>query len=145
VKPAGDGHRKGISNTMKVKVVPWDGRVEVQLMWESGANLNLQLDGPDGVITAEKPGPTKSGGTFNPESTPGCGGPSSIEAISWPNHKAPVGGYYAHVTLPSPLGCDGDANPEWRLEVLVNGKVVETANGSGEEYYAVSFGEGQIW
>lgn len=140
VKKAGDGFRTGASAPMKVKVEPWDGRVDVKLMWDSGANLDLFLSGPDGTISQAQPGPTASGGTFNPESTPACGLPGAIEAISWPNHDAPAGYYSVSVGMPTPVGCDGDTSPEWRLEVSVNGKVVRTANGSGPQEYVLDFG-----
>ena len=44
VKKAGDGHRKGVSKKMKVTIEPWDGRVDVKLFWETGADLNLVVD-----------------------------------------------------------------------------------------------------
>lgn len=144
VKPAGDGHRKGVSQVMKVKVEPWDGRVDVKLFWESGADLNLSVYDPEwDEISAARPGPTQSNGEFDAASTNGCGGAGSVEHVSWPDGDAPVGGYSVEVNVADPALCDGVAAPSWRMEIRVNAKLVKTLRGSGYGY--ASFGEGRTW
>ncbi len=151
VKPAGDGHRKGVSKKMKVTIEPWDGRVDVKLLWETGADLNLVLDraratGDDGErISAAEPGPSQSGGAFNAASTTGCGGAGSFEQVTWPAEDAPAGYYFASVDVADPTLCDGVTKPVWRIEVRVNGKLVKTVRGSGANGYAVEFGEYSTW
>ncbi len=117
VKPAGDGHRKGVSKKMKVTIEPWDGRVDVKLLWETGADLNLVLWDPnDERISAALPGPSQSGGEFDAASTTGCGGAGSFEQVTWPAEDAPVGAYYASVEVADPTLCDGVEAPRgaWR-------------------------------
>ncbi len=147
VKPASDGHRKGVSKKMKVAIEPWDGRVDVKLFWETGADLNLILSDPNGraYISAAEPGPTQSGGEFNADSTSGCGGPGSFEQITWPQEDALTGFYYGAVQIADPMLCDGDETPEWRLEIRVNGKLVQSLRDTGFDDPTFEFGEGVTW
>ncbi len=146
VKPAGDGHRKGVSKKMKVTIEPWDGRLDVKLLWDTGADLNLVLWNPNGTrISAAEPGPNESGGVFSADSTTGCGGAGSFEQITWPAEDAPAGTYFADVDLADPTLCDGVEAPAWRIEVRVNGKLVKTVRGSGSRGEAVYFGSYGTW
>ncbi len=141
VKPAGDGHRRGVSKKMKVAIEPWDGRVDVKLLWETGADLNLVVEAPNNeIVSAAVPGPSQSGGTFNADSTSGCGGAGSFEQVTWPAEDAPAGTYFADVDLADPTLCDGVEAPAWRIEVRVNGKLVESGRGSGATGNVVEFG-----
>jgi hypothetical protein len=142
VKRASDGRRRGVSDKMRVRVIPWDGRVEAKLTWEGDANLDLTLYDPewDG-ISETAPGPITSGGVLDPTSTAGCGGPGSFERIHWPDENAPVGRYHAYVTVKDACGA---TSTSWRLEIRVNGRLVNTVIGSGEKY-GINFGGSGGW
>ena len=145
VKPAGDGHRRGVSDKMKVKVKPWDGRVDVRLFWNTGADLNLILRGPNSdEISETQPGPSNSGGVYDSSRTAGCGDVGASERISWPKDNAPVGNYYVRVVVPDPSACAAVPTP-WRVELRVNGRLVKTVHGSGTDYVALRFGEVGTW
>ncbi len=148
VKPAGVGHRRGVSKKMKVTIEPWDGRVEVILLWETGADLNLILEDPNhDRISAATPGPTQSGGVFSAGSTTGCGGAGSFEQVTWPEEDAPAGNYSASVKVADPMLCDGVESQAWRIEVRVNGKLVKSVRGSSGpgSSSVVDFGGGYGW
>ena len=145
VKPAGDGHRKGVSEKMKVKVKPWDGRVDVRLFWNTSTNLNLRLYDPNyETISEQRPGPSDSGGVYDPKRTTGCGDVGASERIYWPEEDAPVGLYQAYVLVPRNTTCTTVPTP-WRIELRVNGRLVKTVHGAGPGVYALSFGENGHW
>ncbi len=131
---------------MKVDIEPWDGRVDVKLLWETGADLNLVVrDSNREKISAAVPGPSASGGEFSADSTTGCGGAGSFEQVTWPQEDAPVGLYKASVKVADSTLCDGGESPAWRLEIRVNGKLVKSVRGYGNNDYLGYFGEGATW
>ena len=145
VKPAGDGQRRGVSDEMKVKVKPWDGRVDVRLFWNTGADLNLVLtDSNFDEISETQPGPSDSGGVYDVKRTMGCGATGAFERVYWPKDNAPVGGYYASVVVPDPTACAA-VPTAWRVELRVNGKLVKTVRGSGNDFDMLEFGERGTW
>jgi hypothetical protein len=142
VKPASDGHPRGVSDKMKVRVVPWDGRLNARLTWDGDADLDLVMyDASWNEISAAKPGPSNSGGLFDPDSTVGCGVEGSFERIYWPDQDAPVGRY--HIYVEPKEACTAPTSTPWRLEVRVSGRLVKTVVGSGSEYNVAVGGIGR--
>jgi hypothetical protein len=97
------------------------GDVQVTLIWNNGADLDLHVVDPAGEEIYFGHSTSASGGQIDHDDTAGCGEPGShVENIFWPAGGAPSGGYEAYVDNFS--GCAGSAS--FRLRITVQGSVV---------------------
>ena len=119
------------------------GDVQVTLVWNNGADLDLHVVDPTGFelafSTARAPTTSPSGGTLDQDDVAGCGTSGShVETIFWPEGGAPDGDYEAFVVNYS--GCGGPA--AFNLRVTVGGSVVYQDDGiiaEGEPMTPVTF------
>ena len=107
------------------------GDVQVTLIWNNGADLDLHVIDPTDFElyfgTARAPATSPSGGSLDQDNTAGCGERGThVENIFWPEGAAPTGDYQAFVDNFS--GCGGAAS--FSLRITVNGSVVYQQGGS---------------
>jgi hypothetical protein len=110
------------------------GDVQVTLVWNSGADLDLHVIDPTDFelyfSTARAPETSPSGGTLDQDDTAGCGTSGShVENIFWPEGAAPSGEYQAYVVNYS--GCGEAAS--FDLRITVGGSVVYQEAGTVDE------------
>jgi hypothetical protein len=106
------------------------GDVQVTLVWNSGADLDLHVIDPTDFelyfSTARAPETSPSGGQLDHDDTAGCSsGGTHVENIFWPEGAAPSGTYEAFVV--NYTGCGEPAS--FDLRVTVGGSVVYQDDG----------------
>lgn len=94
---------------------PSDGLLEIELVWRGDADLDLEVEEPDGtLLTSDQPGPTpiggRHGGDDNATTTASdigdCKSGSSREVVSW-HEGAPPGPYHVDVLGYNVAPCPG--------------------------------------
>jgi uncharacterized protein DUF6777 len=115
------------------------GDVQVTLLWNSGADLDLHVTDPQGSEIYFGQPTSPSGGQIDHDDTAGCGTRGThVENIFWPEGTAPSGSYEAFVS--NFTGC-GEAST-FDLRVTVAGNVVYQDGGTlseGEPMTPVTF------
>ena len=101
--------------------------MQVALIWTGGEDLDLYVTDPTGEQIYFANRESASGGQLDHDATPFCGqaGPH-VENVFWPEGQAPPGNYEAWVTVYG--SCDVAST--FRLEVLVDGVVVDALSGT---------------
>lgn len=123
------GPDNGTDNGFQIPddVVVGTGDVQVTLIWNGDADLDLHLIDPDGVEIYFGNRNSPSGGELDVDEIPGCGNRDTwVENIFWPTGQAPPGRYEAWVDVWNP--CDGDSS--FQLEVRVDGQLIDTLTGT---------------
>jgi hypothetical protein len=117
------------------------GDVQVTLVWQNRADLDLYVTDPSGEIVYYGNDTSASGGQLDRDANYPCGQVTSpaAENVFWPTGSAPSGTYTAEVGYTSDCGVEGTTT--FRLVIQVAGRVVEeitaTVEPGGE--YRVSF------
>jgi hypothetical protein len=124
--------------TIPPNVSAGTGDVQVTLLWQGTADLDLHVIDPAGneVSFGNKTSPT--GGTLDVDANAGCtstgGSDTRVENIFWPRGGAPTGAYRAFV---SNFDACGSTNFSLQLRILVNNQVVynqtQTVGAAGGE------------
>lgn len=103
------------------------GDVQVTLLWQGPADLDLHVNEPGGteIYFSNRTSPT--GGNLDVDQRAGCSGGTGapteghVENIFWPTGRAPAGNYSA--TVVNYAAC-GSSNFTYELRITVNGRVV---------------------
>ena len=101
------------------------GDVQVTLIWNNGADLDLYVADPSGDVVYYANDTVASGGELDRDANYPCGEVSSpaAENVFWPTGQAPPGTYRAEVHFTQ--DCLGEGSTQFELIVRVRGQVVE--------------------
>ena len=111
------------------------GDVQLTLTWGSTADLDLAVQGPDGiVIDYTNRGPTDTGGQLDVDANVGCtdddGIEGAVENVFWPPGDAPSGEYTVTVTG---FQVDGCGSGDFTLDVTGGGDSRTETGTVGED------------
>lgn len=116
--------------TVPPDVTVGQGDVQVTLLWQGPADLDLRVTDPAGSTVSFTAPTAPSGGELDVDANAGCGPAGSgthVENVFWPLGAAPPGRYSAEVNL---FELCGEGSAGYQLTVIVDGRVVDTRSGS---------------
>jgi hypothetical protein len=116
--------------TVPPDVTVGEGDVQVTLLWQGPADLDLRVTDPTGFTVSFASSTAPSGGQLDVDANASCGPPGSdthVENVFWPVGAAPPGSYSAEVNL---FALCGVGSASYQLTVLVDGRVVESRTGT---------------
>lgn len=116
--------------TVPPDVTVGEGDVQVTLLWQGPADLDLQVTDPTGFTVSFTSSAAPSGGQLDVDANASCGPPGSdthVENVFWPVGAAPSGSYSAEVNL---FALCGEGSASYQLTVLVDGRVVDSRTGT---------------
>lgn len=113
------------------------GKLRFTVVWDNGADLDLQVTEPDGsIISYSSPGPTTTGGYLERDSNVGAcasnasDGETPVENVLWDDDSTPsLGNYRIGISEFSTAGCSSTAT--WTLFVFEDNVLRKTETGSG--------------
>ena len=102
------------------------GDVQVTLRWDTGADLDLHVTGPDAVEIYHGNKTPGNGGQLDVDANLGCREDPPVENIFWSTGQAPVGTYGVRVNYHG--SCDVGPT-SYEVTVMVDGRVVDRQTG----------------
>lgn len=101
----------------------------MELSWDSGDDLDLEVREPDGDVVSRDNESTKAGELNNDNNVGSCDiSPAGKEAILYRNRVPIMPGEYT-ATIRHFNNC-GNGSTKWRLRIVIDGEIVLIRNGN---------------